>query len=260
MVAKVFSWCGSRLGGSAPMTARRTPPWRGDSVAGAPPGLATTTTPIRQATTTAAVTTARKRETALDISYLPRRATWMATRRPTRRCGWADATKGRYTCQPVLPVKSAFASRSVLGEPDVLELLVRVVVGRGHVVLHLGPVHHVARPPEPGHVVRVLQDELLQLGDQLLALAGIERARLAGEEIVDGGIGEPPPVLRVPGGVAAKEHVRVVRGLHGGKDDQLEAARVPSVGEPGRRLQGPVLGLDADLPPLLDRIDGQVLI
>src|ERR1700741_4460097 len=50
----------------------------------------------------------------------------------------------------------------VLGQPDVLELLVRVVIRRGHVILHLGPVHDVARPPEAGHVVDVLEHGLLQ--------------------------------------------------------------------------------------------------
>src|SRR5690348_12242990 len=44
---------------------------------------------------------------------------------------------------------------SVLGEPDVLELLVGVVVRRRDVVLHLGPVHQVPRPPEAGREVRV---------------------------------------------------------------------------------------------------------
>src|SRR5690348_642986 len=34
MLANVLSWWGSRLGGSAPMTARRTPPRRGVSAAG----------------------------------------------------------------------------------------------------------------------------------------------------------------------------------------------------------------------------------
>jgi hypothetical protein len=37
---------------------------------------------------------------------------------------------------------------SILREPDVLELLVRVVIGRGHVVLHLRPMHHAPCPPQ----------------------------------------------------------------------------------------------------------------
>src|SRR6266851_2751842 len=57
---------------------------------------------------------------------------------------------------------------SIFSEPDVLELLVGVVAGRRHVVLHLGPVHHVARPPKARHVVGLLQHPLLELGDQLL--------------------------------------------------------------------------------------------
>src|SRR5215207_7242190 len=42
MFAKVLSWCGSRLGGSAPMTASKTPPRRGVSAAWSPVGIATT--------------------------------------------------------------------------------------------------------------------------------------------------------------------------------------------------------------------------
>src|SRR5690242_9937358 len=73
---------------------------------------------------------------------------------------------------------------SVLGEPDVLQLLVGVVVGRGHVVLHLAPVHEVPRPPEPGGEVGVAEHALLHLVDELLALHRVEGARLAREEIV----------------------------------------------------------------------------
>ena len=39
----------------------------------------------------------------------------MVTRRRARSCGWADATKGRYTCQPVLPVKSGVGDYTVMG-------------------------------------------------------------------------------------------------------------------------------------------------
>src|SRR5262245_2088978 len=78
----------------------------------------------------------------------------------------------------------------VFREPDVLELLVRVVVGRRHVVLQLGPVHEVARPPETAREVRVVEDELLDLVDEPLALGRVERARLAREEVVDPRIGE----------------------------------------------------------------------
>src|SRR5262245_10171721 len=85
---------------------------------------------------------------------------------------------------------------SVLRQPDVLELLVRVVTGRRDVVLHLGPVHDVARPPEAGHVVDVLEDEALQLIDQLLALRRIEGSRLSREQVVDPRIREASPVLR----------------------------------------------------------------
>src|SRR5262245_10662867 len=69
-------------------------------------------------------------------------------------------------------------SRSVLGQPDVLELLVRVVIGRGHVVLHLGPVHDPACPPETRQVVRIVQHALLKLDDGLLPLDGIDGSRL----------------------------------------------------------------------------------
>src|SRR5262245_20220718 len=157
-----------------------------------------------------------------------------------------------YVCTP--------ACASVLGQPDVLELLVRVVVGRRHVVLHLGPVHDVARPPEARHVVDVLQHDLLELLHEPAPLAVVERARLAREQIVDRGAAEAAPVLRVAGRVAAEEHVGIVAVFHGRRDDQLEAAGVSTIGEPGGGLERPVIGLDADLAPLLDREDGQVLV
>src|SRR5215510_10911962 len=59
---------------------------------------------------------------------------------------------------------------SVRRQPDVLELLIGVVIGRRHVVLHLRPVHHAPPPPEAGDVIRVVEDDLLDLVDQLLAL------------------------------------------------------------------------------------------
>src|SRR5437879_9825317 len=49
MVAKVCSWCGSRLGASAAMAASRTPPRRGVSAAWTAAGTATTREPIRTA-------------------------------------------------------------------------------------------------------------------------------------------------------------------------------------------------------------------
>src|SRR5947199_6872106 len=64
---------------------------------------------------------------------------------------------------------------SILREPDVLQLLVRVVVRRGDVVLHLGPVDDVARPPEAGQVVRILEHPRLELENELLPLGGVER-------------------------------------------------------------------------------------
>src|SRR5215467_14556099 len=91
------------------------------------------------------------------------------------------------------------AARSVLGEPDVLELLVGVVVGRGHVVLHLGPVHDPARPPQTGQIVGVLEHALLDLDDGLLALGGVEGPGLPGEEVVHDGIAEAAPVSGIAG-------------------------------------------------------------
>src|SRR2546428_11791816 len=64
------------------------------------------------------------------------------------------------------------ARSSILREPDVLELLVRAEIGRGHVVLHLGPVHDPARPPETRQVVGIAQHALLELDDGLLPLGG----------------------------------------------------------------------------------------
>src|SRR2546425_10879095 len=109
MVAKVCSWCGSRLGASAPMAASRTPPRRGVSAARTA-GIVTASDAIR--TTSAEM------------------------------------------------VKSA-RCRCIVNPPtaDVLELLVRVVARRRDVVLHLRQMHHVPHPPEPGHVVRILQHD-----------------------------------------------------------------------------------------------------
>src|SRR6266852_5382512 len=83
---------------------------------------------------------------------------------------------------------------SVLRQPDVLELLVGVVIGRRHVVLHLGPVHHGPPPPEARDVVRVFEDDLLDLVDEPLALGRVQDPRLARVEVVDPGVGESTPV------------------------------------------------------------------
>src|SRR3972149_2438080 len=52
MLAKVPSWWGSRLGGSAPMTASRTPPRRGVSAAWTAAAVATTAEATRRARAT----------------------------------------------------------------------------------------------------------------------------------------------------------------------------------------------------------------
>src|SRR2546428_2800919 len=122
MVAKVCSWCGSRLGASAAIAASSTPPRRGVSAAGATPGAVATRTAIESASVRILI--------------------------------------------------------SVLGEPDVLQLLVREVARLGHVILDLAPVHDVARHPKSRHVVRVLEHDLLELDHELLALGWVERSRL----------------------------------------------------------------------------------
>src|SRR4030095_6915396 len=148
MVAKVCSWCGSRLGASAAMAASKTPPRRG--VSWPPTGAGTNRAPSRATTT-----------------------------RPMRNARWARI--------------------SVLREPDVLELLVREVTRRCDPVLHLGPVHDVARPPETGDVVGVLQHDFLKLDDQLPTLDPIERPRPPREEVVDRGGGGEAACMRGPG-------------------------------------------------------------
>src|SRR5262245_9324214 len=137
--------------------------------------------------------------------------------------------------------------RSVLAEPHVLQLLVRIVIRRRHVVLHLRPVHDAPRPPDARDVVHVPEHDPLDLVDQLLALRGVERARLAREEIVDPRIGESPPVVAVARRVSLQELVGVIHEVERGADDQVEAAVVPAIREPRRRLERPVLDLDADL-------------
>src|SRR4029453_11939842 len=84
--------------------------------------------------------------------------------------------------------------------------------------------------------------------------------RLPGEQVVDRRIAVAAPVLRVARRVAPQEQIGVVAGLDGRADDQLEAPGIPPIREPGRGLERPVIGLDTDLPPLLDRKDREVLI
>src|SRR5436190_2025122 len=83
---------------------------------------------------------------------------------------------------------------------------------------------------------------------------------LIGEVVVDPGIGEATPVARVSRGVPLEEQIGIIDVVERAADDELEASRVPSIREPGGRLERPVLGLDADLAPLLDREDGEVLV
>src|SRR3989304_9414346 len=104
-----------------------------------------------------------------------RRATSPGTTRMMRNTG--DATpsnvgtirRSRLARYVRIAPASAF---SVLRQPDVLELLVGVVTGRGHVIPHLRPVHQVPRPPETRDEVGVLQDDPLDLVGELLALGG----------------------------------------------------------------------------------------
>src|SRR5262245_50568492 len=140
---------------------------------------------------------------------------------------------------------------SVRRQPDVLELLIGVVIGRRHVVLHFRPVHHAPPPPEARDVVGVVEDDLLDLVDQFLAVQWIQCSRLARVEVVDPRIGESTPVARVPRGVPLEEQIGVVDVVEDAADDQLEAPGVPSIREPGRGLERPVLGLHANLAPLL---------
>src|SRR5262245_5854591 len=106
------------------MAAKRTPPRRGVSV-------------VWAAADAAGATTSMAGAGPLTSSDCRRRA-WLPAGRPTNA-----ATGSR-------------SDASILGQPDVLELLVRLGTGRRDVVLHLGPVHDVARPPETRDVVHVL--------------------------------------------------------------------------------------------------------
>src|SRR5262249_22716215 len=137
----------------------------------------------------------------------------------------------------------------VFAEPHVLELLVRVVVRRRHVVLHLRPVHHGPRPPDARDVVDMAEHELLDLEDELLALHRVERPRLAVEEVVDPRIGEAAPVVAVARRIALEELVGGGHEVERRGDHELEVAGVAAVGEPGRRLQLPMPGLHAHLSP-----------
>src|SRR5262245_42658919 len=105
---------------------------------------------------------------------------------------------------------------SVLAEPHVLELLVRVMIRRRYVILHLRPVHHASRPPDTRDVVHMSEHDLLDLTDELLPLRGVQRPRLAREQVVDPRIGESPPVVGVARRVALEELVGVVHEVERG--------------------------------------------
>src|SRR3970040_1591301 len=132
------------------------------------------------------------------------------------------------------------AALSVLRQPHVLELLVGVVTGRGHVIPHLRPVHQVPRPPEPRDEVRVLQDDPLDLVGELLALDGVAYSRLSREQVVHPGVGHPAPVIVGTRDEATEKQIGIVHELDRRVHHQLEVPLVPSIGKPGRRLERPV--------------------
>src|SRR5262249_59424246 len=115
--------------------------------------------------------------------------------------------------------------------------LVGEVTGWRYIVLHLGPVHNVSRPPETGYVVDVVEHDLLKLDDELPALGGIEPARLPRIQVVDARVGEPAPVLRGARDERIQQLIGIVDKRAGRLDHQLEVPRIPSVREPGRRLE-----------------------
>src|SRR5918996_5655817 len=65
MLANVLSWCGSRLGGSAPIAARSTPPRRGVSAARTSGGASTTPEASRARRRTARTARAGRRDRAV---------------------------------------------------------------------------------------------------------------------------------------------------------------------------------------------------
>src|SRR6266478_5155647 len=75
MLAKVLSWWGSRLGGSAPITASRTPPRRGVSAAVAAPGTVAASQPRTRASTTKETSRGRTRMGAVMEHLLRESAT-----------------------------------------------------------------------------------------------------------------------------------------------------------------------------------------
>src|SRR5262250_2982391 len=92
MLAKVLSWCGSRLGGSAPMTASRTPPLRGVSAAGATPGRAISIEATRHVTTAARTTRYHPIPAGILISPWDEGHSY-SERAANPQMRWADATK-----------------------------------------------------------------------------------------------------------------------------------------------------------------------
>src|SRR5260370_7528675 len=70
MLGKVLSWWGSSLGGSAPITASRTPPRRGVSAAVAALGMVATSEPRSRASPTRETNGGRRRMGAV-MEHLP---------------------------------------------------------------------------------------------------------------------------------------------------------------------------------------------
>src|SRR5688572_10662616 len=149
---------------------------------------------------------------------------------------------------------------TLLAQPHRIELVVQVVAGGDRPAPHLGQVRDDAVPLQRVDDVDLLVEQaLLELPEDLLALLGVGRPALAAEEVVDDGV----LVLAVVGVGGAEEARKVQVGLHDEAalevhgDVEVTALEHRVI---GRRLDHLHLHVQADLPPLIDEPDAQVLV
>src|SRR5215510_14347828 len=75
---------------------------------------------------------------------------------------------------------------ALFGEPNGVELVVEIVAGRDRPALHFGQMRDDPVPLQRvDHVRLVVEQALLELPEELLALLGIRRPRLADVHVVD---------------------------------------------------------------------------
>src|SRR5687768_9509086 len=157
-----------------------------------------------------------------------------------------------------------YCSTSIGRQPDVRQALVQVVARAHFPALEARVVRHGAMPPEDDDLVRFgIQHVLVELAQQPLELLGVGLVHDLLVQRVD------LPVL-IAGVLAAGD---VVRQELGDVDDRVDHRLAVEVqadvvflafaaqrGIEGRRRLDPVLGIQADLAPLIDQPDTEDLV